>query len=429
VSDRTIAYIAGQFPLRSETFVYREVRELRDRGWNVIACGLHPSPDRDDQNFKDLSDRSTTVYEPGWLRKSFAALLTHPLSSVRIIFRAIGDAMAPGEAMNWRDRIKLPGQAFAAIGLARTLRARNVQRIHCHFAHAPTTVGMYAARAMGIPFSFTGHANDLFQRRALLARKLQRAEFVSCISQWHRELYQSISPRETGYEVVRCGVDITQFQPSQAPASQMLRVLTVCRLVEKKGTDTLIRALVKFGQETGKPWHLVVAGDGPERKKLFDLTNELACDRSVEFVGAVDNARVRELMKETQIFALACRRDSKGDADGIPVVLMEAMACGVPVIAGDLPAIRELVEGGKNGILVRGEDVAQLATALGMLAQSESRRREMGLAGRERVVEEFSLAGNVDRMERLLGSEDERRAGSAAKRGEQNVRAVGARVI
>jgi colanic acid/amylovoran biosynthesis glycosyltransferase len=295
VSDRTIAYLAGQFPLRSETFVYREVRELRRRGWAVIAGALNPSADANDPNFKDLSDGAFVVYDRGWIGRSFGEFFAHPLSSLATIFTAMGDAIAPGEAMTWRDRLKLPAQAFAALGLAKRLRERGARRIHCHFAHAPTTVGMYAARAVGIPFSFTGHANDLFQRRALLAKKLRRAAFVSCISAWHRELYHSIAPRERGYDVVRCGVDVATFEPASAKQTDAtLHVLTVSRLVEKKGTDTLIHALAQYGQHTGKQWQLVVAGDGPEKKKIVQLTNDLACNSSVQFLGAVDNARVKE---------------------------------------------------------------------------------------------------------------------------------------
>jgi glycosyltransferase involved in cell wall biosynthesis len=409
VSDRTIAYLAGQFPLRSETFVYREVRELRRRGWNVVAGALNPSPDSEDPNFKDLSDGAFVVYDRGWIGRSFGELFAHPLSSLSTLFTSIGDALAPGEAMKFRERIKLPAQAFAALGLAKRLREKGVERIHCHFAHAPTTVGMYAARALGIPFSFTGHANDLFQRRALLARKLGRAHFVSCISQWHRELYHSIMPRDSGYEVVRCGVDVSAFAPERVPLKWhcrsdegVVRVLTVSRLVEKKGTDTLIRALADFGKQTGKPWQLVVAGEGPEKEKLIGLTNDLACSSSVQFLGAVDNAQVKELLADCDVFALPCRRDANGDADGIPVVLMEAMACGVPVISGDLPAIRELVEHNVNGILIDGRDVKACASAIETLADDENRRRTLGLAGRIRVESEFSLAKNVDRLEKLL---------------------------
>jgi glycosyltransferase involved in cell wall biosynthesis len=403
VSDRTIAYLAGQFPLRSETFVYREVRELRRRGWTVIAGALNPSADAHDPSFKDLSEGAFVVYESGWIGRSFGEFFAHPLSSLATISTAIGDTIAPGESMNPRDRLKLPAQAFAALGLAKRLRNRGARRIHCHFAHAPTTVGMYAARALGIPFSFAGHANDLFQRRALLGKKLRRAAFVSCISAWHRELYHALAPRERGYDVVRCGVDISTFEPSGSKQSDgTLHVLTVCRLVEKKGTDTLIRALAEFEKRTGRSWQLVIAGDGPEEKKLVQLANDLACRSSVQFLGAVDNARVKELLAQCDLFALPCRRDANGDADGIPVVLMEAMACGVPVISGDLPAIRELVETNVNGILVDGRDVNSCSAALETLAGDENRRRLLGANGRDRVVNEFSLAKNVDRLEKLL---------------------------
>jgi colanic acid/amylovoran biosynthesis glycosyltransferase len=114
---------------------------------------------------------------------------------------------------------------------------------------------------------------------------------------------------------------------------------------------------------------------------------------------------VKELLAQADVFALPCRRDANGDADGIPVVLMEAMACGVPVISGDLPAIRELVETNVNGILVDGYDIAGCSAAIETLAADENRRRLLGANGRHRVVNEFSLAKNVDRLEKLLAGE------------------------
>jgi glycosyltransferase involved in cell wall biosynthesis len=264
---------------------------------------------------------------------------------------------------------------------------------------------MYAARQLGVPFSFVGHANDLFQRRRLLRTKLRRAAFVSCISEWHRALYQSIEPaRDAQYHVIRCGVGTDTYAPraTDDATAPTLNVLTVCRLVEKKGVDTLIRALADAGTRHRLDWRLTIAGDGPQRDELRQLARSLDCGARIEWLGAVDNTRVPALLAAADVFALPCRVDRNGDRDGIPVAMIEAMACGVPVVAGDLPAIRELIRHDDTGLLVDGADAAQTADALGRLASSPTDRRRLGDAGWRWVVAEFSLATNIDRLERAL---------------------------
>jgi glycosyltransferase involved in cell wall biosynthesis len=407
-----IAYIAGSFPMRSETFVYREVRELRRRGWKVQTVSLHHPNERDLPEFADLEASNLIVYAAphrSMMRAAIAEFASHPLRAARTLLTGIADAIAPGERTSLVTRVKLIGQAMAGMSVARRLRLSDVRHIHCHFAHAPTSVGMYAAMHLGLPFSFTGHANDLFQRRALLKKKLNRAAFVACISQWHHEFYKcagSAAP-DSHLVVIRCGVPVEDWLPADRPVRRVLpadpiQVLTVCRLVEKKGVDTLLRGLQQFQARTGQSWRLTIGGDGPDAQKLKDLATELGVSGSCLFLGAVRNDRVRELLGQSDYFALACHTDSRGDRDGIPVVLMEAMACGVPVISGDLPAIRELIIPGESGLLIDGNRPCELTDAIDRLERDESLRVHLAEGGRARVQAEFSLQENVTRLERMF---------------------------
>jgi glycosyltransferase involved in cell wall biosynthesis len=404
---KCIVYLSSAFPQISETFVYREVRELRRRGWHIHAACLHTAPSTSD--LSDVAEGTRAIYGRGRiavLLEAFAEIATHPTRALSTLSRAFADALSPGEPLSLLGRAKLPMQACAGLSLARTMRYRGISHIHCHFAHSPTTIGMYAAHQLGITFSFTGHANDIFQRRTLLKRKLQRAAFVLAISHWHEYLYERIHPAATSrYHVVRCGVPIDAWHPMTQPmrkADQPLRILTVCRLVEKKGVDTLLQALHKFGQQTGTAWRLTVAGDGPERTRLEALTDALGCRRNVQWLGTVSNDRVRDLMTEADVFALACRHDHANDRDGIPVALMEAMACGLPVICGDLPAIRELVEPEQTGLLFDGNNPDALVACLKQLHGSPRISQYLANAGRRWVRQEFSLETNIDRLEAIL---------------------------
>jgi colanic acid/amylovoran biosynthesis glycosyltransferase len=382
----------------------------------VTTVTLHDPDEHGVAEFADLERGTIGVYGSGAGATARAAIvepLAHPLRTIRTFFTALRDALNPGERLSPGARAKLLGQAFMSLGLARRLRRAGVRHVHCHFAHAPASLGMYAARQLGIPFSFTGHANDLFQRRALLRRKLERAAFVSCISEWHREFYRGVFPGGAErYHVIRCGVDVESWIPKAGadrdiPRGQPLHVLSVCRLVEKKGVDTLLRAMAQFGRETGRAWQLTVAGDGPDRESLNALANELGCHSNVEWLGAVTNDRVRELLGRADVFALPCREDRGGDRDGIPVVLIEAMACGVPAVSGDLPAIRELVQHGRTGVLVEGNRPDQVAAELAALADDPSLRATLAHGGRQHVQEEFSLSANIRRLMHRLGNADE----------------------
>ena len=147
---------------------------------------------------------------------------------------------------------------------------------------------------------------------------------------------------------------------------------------------------------------VVVAGDGPESDKLKSLASALRIADRCKFLGAVSNDHVRKLLMQADYFVLPCRTDSAGDRDGIPVVLMEAMACGVPVISGDLPAIRELIAHGESGMLVDGNDATDVANAIQELERDAKLRMCVAEGGRKRVETEFSLEENVSRLEKLL---------------------------
>lgn len=410
--SRRVALLTAVYPALSETFVYREVEGLSARGWHVDAVSLYELGG-DYRKAECVEPADLTLLgsrAPRTLWDATVEALTHPLRALRTLATATRDAIWPGEPVDLRKRALLLGQAVLALGLAHWLRAREIRHIHCHFANGPATVGMYAALQLDLPFSFVGHANDIFDRRTLLVRKLQRASFVSCISGWHRDWYRSMQTgSDESYPVIRCGVDTEHWRRGDeiARPNDSLRILTVARLIPKKGIDTLIRGLDDAARRHQLSWHLSIVGEGQERSALENLCAELGRSEQVHFAGAVHNDRIRDYLGKADAFVLPCRTDELGDRDGIPVVLMEAMAFGVPVVVGRLPAIGELVIDGDTGLTIAEDDHAALADHLAHLARQPGERRRIGEAGRAQVKKEFALPLNLDRLhERLCAAID-----------------------
>lgn len=398
-----VLYMSGSLPVRSETFVYREILALRAQGLDVRTASVHaPSRGLDSGGVLDqMAEETIEIYSSGkvaLLRDALAELLTHPVRSISTMTRCKLDAIFSNEVPLAR-RIKVIWQGIASLSFARRVRPLGITHIHAHMAHVPTTIAMYAAKQLGVPFSFTGHANDIFPQRTLLREKLNRARFINCISHWHRAFYQSIVNRpDSDYPIVRCGVDTTQYEITPAPHKQRLEVLSVGRLVEKKGMDVLIRSVGEIMSKGGPSIRLRIAGDGPQMSELRDLVRSLPPLAEVELLGDTDNDRVMELMCEADVFALPCMVAKSGDRDGIPVVLMEAMARGRCVISGDLETIRELIEHDRTGIMISPGDQNDLTEALIRLANDRNLVDELGRAARQWIEEEFDLTLNAKRI-------------------------------
>lgn len=401
IGYESILYVGAYLPRLSETFVYREIFALRQIGRPVVTASLH-APDtfgEDQPEIRRLAAETVVVYG-GWLPllgDAAAEWLLHPLRSIRTLCLAVRDACRERDLSAPR-RLLIPGQALAAQALARRIRPQGISHIHAHMAHAPTTVAMYTAFQLGIRFSFTGHAVDLFRDRALLRCKLQRAAFAACISTWHRSFYQSLVHRpDSAYPVIRCGVDPDDFTPVERSDDRPPLILGVGRMVPKKGFDVLLEALEKT-KAHGAAFRGCIVGDGEELPRLTELRRSLDLEDEVVLPGARPNPEIRTLMQQAGLFVLPCRVDAAGDRDGIPVVLMEAMACGICVISGDLPTIRELVQDGVTGFMVPPGDTEALAERVTALLRDPALRKRIGRQGRARVEEEFSLHRNAARL-------------------------------
>jgi glycosyltransferase involved in cell wall biosynthesis len=385
-----IAYVGSPLPQRSQTFVYREMLGLRSRGWRVVPVTVR-APETGDPELDALAAEAVHVYAPA----GFAALIPGMLSKPGQALRAVRDAFA-ADIDTPKERLKFLFQAWMGLGAAWRLRKSGIAHVHVHLANVPATVGLYLARGLGCGFSFTGHAADLFFNRSALAFKLANADFVACISHWHQTFYDSILPAPAEERpIVRCSVAVPGVVRPETSD-----IVAVGRLITKKGFDLLVRAFARLDRPDLR---LTIAGGGPEQDTLEKLAEAEGVAGRIHFLGSTPHTECLELIRGAAIFAMPCRTSANGDRDGIPVVLMEAMAAGRPVVAGRLESIAELIEDGQSGFMVPPDNVDALAEAIGRLVDDADARHRMGIAGRARVEEEFSDAINWDRIEAALG--------------------------
>lgn len=382
-----ILYVASRLPELSETFVYRELLGLRRLGRTVLGASIRePRQVVGDASTESLAREMIIVYNLRTAVTLPAAAVRHPSHFTR----AMSDALS-ADHKDLKGRLKHLLQAWMGIGLGWRLRTRGIGHVHAHMAHVPATVGLYAARVLGANFSFTGHAADLFVDRSALRFKLGEANFVASISRWHQQFYR---------ETAGLGLDQTPIIRCSAalPSEQRQRnteVVTVARLVPKKGIDLLIRA---FAQASLPGWGLRIIGDGPERAKLELLVDEIGVRALVQFEGARPHAACLEAIAGAGMFVLPCRTAANGDKDGIPVVLMEAMAAARPVICGDLPTIRELVTNERTGLLVHPNEVDALVDAMARIANDGNFAGSLGANARTLIQTEFSDEINLARL-------------------------------
>lgn len=404
--NNRILYVASLLPSLSETFVYNELFALRARGIRVAAASVHsPARSHGDTRVDALVGEAIPVYGRGplsLLADVFLEMMTRPVRAMGTVGHALFDALYAADVKLVR-RLKIIWQVLAALALARRVRPLGIVHIHAHMAHVPTTIAMYAARQLRISFSFTGHANDLFPQRVLLREKLTRASFVACISEWHRDFYRRIVDLgEERFPVVRCGVAVPVLRCSERSNSGTSRILSVGRLVPKKGFDILVRAVAQL-VAGGQRVRCHIIGGGPQHDALAALIRDLSLTEHVELAGPQNNATVWAALADTDLFVLPCRVDPTGDRDGIPVVLMEAMAAGVCVVSSDLPAIRELVQHEKTGLAVRPDDVGALVAVLQNLLDRPELRQRLARGGQRWVEVEFSREKNIDRLITAFG--------------------------
>ncbi len=375
---------------------------MRDLGLEVETFAVRrASPgevlSRADREEFERTEALLPVRPLALLAAHLGALLRAPRAYLGTLRRSLGMSTGGARAGLWRLFY------FAeAILLWRGCEQRGVRHVHAHLANVGSDVALLAAhfgRGAGADWSwsFTMHGSTEFYDVAEhhLAEKARDARFVTCVSHFTRSQLMMWVERDhwDKLHVVRCAVDLDVFRPPQRNGDRpgSFRVLTVSRLVLGKGLPVLLRAIADL-RARDVPAELVVVGDGPELEACQAEADRLGIAPHVRFTGAVGQDEIRSHYAEADAFCLP------SFAEGVPVVLMEAMAMEVPVVATRITGIPELIDDGHSGLLVTPARSDELTAALGRLAGSEEERRAMGAAGRRAVTESFDL----DRIAREL---------------------------
>ncbi|AEG02585.1 glycosyltransferase [Methylomonas methanica] len=402
-----IAYLAPELPALSATFVYNEILQLEKMGDDILPLSVRrPNPIAEDVALDRLKKNVVFVYE----NKKYQVIINHialliqkPVFYVKAFGFLIKDIITVG--IFTRNALGLVYRYFYAACIADQLLKHKCLHIHAHFAHVPGDLAMYAATMAGVKFSITAHANDLFERGWLLREKIHRAVFLVTISEFNKRFLVRLGGAAEKIRVIRCGIDFQAFPNRKDSAlGQVIKIGAVCRLVEKKGIDTLIRA-VSILKKAEINVSLYIAGSGPLEAQLYQLTNELGLTKDdVRFLGALPHGQVSDFIHSLDMFILPCRRDKNGDMDGIPVALMEAMAIGIPVISTVLSGIPELIDDRETGLLTEPDDIDGLVTAMMALAKEGSLRARLIQNAANKIKTEFSLTANTLMLRDLIYS-------------------------
>ncbi|MEO0928264.1 MAG: glycosyltransferase [Cyanobacteria bacterium J06643_13] len=395
----TIAYLAPEIPSVSGTFVYQEIIALQQSGLKIVPISVHqPQVLVEDCEVIKLGKLTTYLYQHSLLSTlllSLGLLIKNPQKYIAVFLTVLSDISQLGisRLSSW----KLMYQFLYACRVAKIIEANSCHYLHIHFAHVPTQIGMYASQLTGVPFSFTAHANDLFANQLLLAEKGRRAKTAVTISEYNRQFLLKQGLDAQKIEVVRCGIDTSkhEYLPLGSRANPV-KIGSLGRLVAKKGMDDLILALSLLEQK-GIDFQLEIAGGGSLRSELEQMAIAKNLADKIKFIGTIPHEQVYDWMKGLDLFVLACKQDEKGDQDGVPVVLMEAMTIGVPVVSTRISGITELIEHESSGFLAHSNDPTSLAVTIEQLLQ-QSDLAAITQAARQRVVEEFELTTNVNRL-------------------------------
>jgi glycosyltransferase involved in cell wall biosynthesis len=401
-----VGYFVNQYPAATHTFIRREIRALEAMGVSTpryaLRSGTHKSVDPEDE----IEEKKTKYILRTGFREILSCCLRALFSNPRSFSRAALEAVRIG----WRsDRGMLRHLIYLveAAVLASWCRRDEIEHVHTHFGTNSAAIAMLATYISGIPYSFTLHGSEEFDKPESLSldTKLKHATFVACVSSFTRSQLMRWAPPDQWHKIaiVHCGVDSFFLNDALPPPAVAARLVCIGRLDASKGQMILIEA-ARMLRDAGVACEIALLGDGPFRERIETAIARAGLRDTIRLMGWASGARVKEEIIGARALVLP------SFAEGLPVVIMEAMALGRPVISTYLAGIPELVISGEMGWLVPASDEAALAEAMrAALEASPGELGRLGATARERVIERHDVTKEATKLKRLFEAHRARR--------------------
>jgi glycosyltransferase involved in cell wall biosynthesis len=395
-----ISYIIGTYPSFSTTFIDREIRMMRRWGLEVHLLAirspvLHSALSQEQQLYHQEVIYLIPVKWLSFLGGHLCFLLTRPGTYLGTLLYLLTRPHSSS-----KDRLMTLLHFAEGVYAAHLLKKQSVNHLHAHFVDRAAIVALVSSRLLNVPYSLTAHANDIYVKPVLLRTKISGAKFITtCTAYNEAYLLQTMGEDLDGkLHLAYHGLDLTHYQPSSSrPQRDCPLVLSVGRLTEKKGFPHLIAACRRL-KDRGYDFTCDIVGEGPQRQELETLIAQLGLEDTVILCGAIPHEAVIEKYKNSALFVLPCVLSKDGDRDGIPNVLLEAMAMQIPVVSTRHSGIPELVQDRVNGLLVSPGDEEALTNALAELLDNPDLRGKLGRRGRQKVVKDFDVEHNARRL-------------------------------
>lgn len=398
VTARRIGYVLKRFPRLSETFIAAELLEMQRQGEHVMVFAVNRP--REHVRHAFLDELAVPVvylpYRP----------LGEPVRVIRALVRAVrrnpSGWLAAARQSVWPPRRKGVRRLLQAGALLDEAARAEVDHLHAHFATTAARLANLTWRMGGPTYSVTTHAKDIWHEEVQaehLRDKLGPASFVATVTPENRDHLVSLGLAPPAIHVVPNAVDLRRFPAGAERNAQPDLVLTVARLVEKKGLADLVEACAILAA-SGRPVRLEVAGDGPERERLETVARRAGLDAT--FHGPLPQERVLELYQRAAVFALPCVVATSGDRDGLPTAALEAMALGVPVVTTAVNGLAGAVLDGETGLVVPQRDPKALAAAVARILDDPAFAARLAGAARRHVERQYSLAASVAQLRTLF---------------------------
>lgn len=400
---RALAYLASTYPTLSMTFVLREVLALRELGFRIETASINP-PDRPEERLtpaEAAEARRTYCVKRHGATGAAAAHLKTLATEFTGYWRGLAKAFALAgfdlrrlflNLMYWTE----------ALMVGQWMKRQGLRHLHVHLASQAASVGLFVRTVFGFGYSLTVHGPDEFYdaERQMLKQKIEAADFLCCISSFARSQLMKLSPYAcwSKFAVSPLGVDPEIFAPCPRQTTDgAFEILCVGRLIPAKGQHILIDALDRLVQierlaQHGRQMRLRLVGNGPDEASLREHAARGAVRERIVFEGAINHDRIREFYAAADAFCLP------SFAEGLPVVLMEAMSMELPCVTTQIAGVPELIRDGVEGLLVPPSDVEALAKALARLMDDAELRRQIASNGRARVVADYDLRHSVARL-------------------------------